>query len=178
MGPWPRSHSHLHRSLCQGGASWTPSTPRVVSQRGVFPGIQGAGNTTLPNQSPCGGGATSLWAYLEQLRMQTGVPEKGSSERVDLWSSWLRECVLCAGVGVRNRRHHGWEAGFWKGVGREFLMETQVSFFFPCKSLLPSLRQLALCTRPRNSRAPAQQSFCGMGCRHSRVSRAPQEERE
>ena len=28
--------------------------------------------------------------------------------------------------------------------------------------------------RPRNSRAPAQQSFCGMGCRHSRVSCVPQ----
>ena len=99
LGPCPRSHSRLRRALYQGGASLTPCAPRVVSQWGGLPGIQGAGSTTLPNQ-PCGGGATSLWADPEQPRTQTGEPEKGSSERVNLWSSWLRECVLCVGVGV------------------------------------------------------------------------------
>lgn len=62
--------------------------------------IQWARGTTLPDQSPCGGGATSLWVDLGLPRDAEVGQVKWRSKRVDLSSSWLGESVLWAEVGV------------------------------------------------------------------------------
>ena len=92
--------THTCARHCAKEAPLGPPVLPVSSHGGGLPGIQGAGSTTFPNQSPRGGGATSLWADPERPEVPDPEPKKGSAERVDLWSSWLRECVLCPGVGV------------------------------------------------------------------------------
>ena len=110
QGIEPRRHllEPLHSQSCE---SW-----------GLLPSIQGAGSPTLPNHSPCGGEATFLWADLEQPEDADQGPMNGSSERVDLWSSWLSQCVLCVlGEGSGSRVTTGERRGSGRAQGESSL---------------------------------------------------------
>ena len=51
---------------------------------------------------------------------------------------WVSEC-RAPWWGSGGRVRPGWEAGFWKGAWRGFIVGTQVSFLFPLKSHLPDV---------------------------------------
>ena len=96
-----------------------PGPPAVAGSRGPEGGLLGRGGrgiqwargTTLADQSPRGGGATSLREDPE-LPRDAEEGKKARSRRVHLWSSRLGESTLWAGVGGPGGRvRPGWELG-------------------------------------------------------------------
>ena len=61
----------------------------------------------------------------------------------------------------QNRGHHGWEAGFWKGVGREFLVETQVSCFSLAILFCPVSVNWPYASDPGTPGRPLSRAFVG-----------------
>lgn len=133
-----------------------------------MPGIQGARAPPSPTNHRLGVELRLCGRSQSCSGLQTWGRRRGTGrERVALRRSGLVSEQHAPGWGSGGRVRPRWEAGFWKGTWRGFIVGTQVSFLFPFKVSSAPCPQLALFPIPVNSRAPTHLSFCGMGCRIS-----------